>query len=129
MSPEALPIAAEAINDRKPDLAICGGDLITGGFTATSDAVAPRWDLYSGMKKAIHAEHHAVVGNHDLVIADRDHVVHHNAVLQAAAKADHATVVARRDQFGLGRCVPHRSRTYSNLVHLCKGFLGSVFPM
>ncbi len=63
----ALTMAAEAINAQKADLVLCGGDLIAGGFESTSDKVAPRWDAYMTMARAIEAEHHAVVGNHDLV--------------------------------------------------------------
>jgi len=71
-TPAALAMAAEAINAQKPDLVVCGGDLIAGGFAATSDEVAPRWDAYADMEKAIEGEHHAVIGNHDLVGARRN---------------------------------------------------------
>ena len=64
---DALGMAAAAINAQEPDLVLCGGDLIAGGFDARADAVAPRWDAYTGMARAIEAEHHAVIGNHDLV--------------------------------------------------------------
>lgn len=63
----ALSMAAEAINAQKADLVLCGGDLIAGGFDARSDDVAPRWNAYTAMERAIEAEHHAVIGNHDLV--------------------------------------------------------------
>ena len=63
----AMAMAAAAINAQRPDLVLCGGDLIAGGFASTSDRVAPRWDAYMDMARAIEAEHHAVVGNHDLV--------------------------------------------------------------
>jgi 3',5'-cyclic AMP phosphodiesterase CpdA len=63
----ALAMAAEAINAQEADLVLGGGDLIAGGFEAMPDAVAPRWDSYMQMARAIEAEHHAVIGNHDLV--------------------------------------------------------------
>ena len=66
-TPTALGMAAEAINAQRPDLVLCGGDLIAGGFEAKPDEVAPRWEAYTGMARAIEAEHHAVIGNHDLV--------------------------------------------------------------
>lgn len=63
----ALDMAIEAINAQKADLVLCGGDLIAGGFEATPDEVAPRWDTYMRMARGIEGEHHAVIGNHDLV--------------------------------------------------------------
>src|SRR5690606_12989041 len=63
----AMAIAADAINARSPDLVLCGGDLIAGGFHSSSDAVAPRWDAYMSMAGTSAGEHHAVIGNHDLV--------------------------------------------------------------
>jgi 3',5'-cyclic AMP phosphodiesterase CpdA len=66
---DALTMAADAINAQDADLVLCGGDLIAGGFDARSDEVAPRWDAYTTMARAIEAEHHAVIGNHDLVAA------------------------------------------------------------
>ena len=65
----ALAMAADAINVRSPDIVLCGGDLIAGGFRSTAEAVAPRWDAYMTMAGAIAGEHHAVIGNHDLVAA------------------------------------------------------------
>ena len=65
----ALAMAAEAINAQKADLVLCGGDLIAGGFQSSPEDVAPRWDAYMDMVRAIDAEHHAVIGNHDLVSA------------------------------------------------------------
>ncbi len=63
----ALAMAAEAINAQKADVVLCGGDLIAGGFEARPDKVAPRWDTYMRMARGIEGEHHAVIGNHDLV--------------------------------------------------------------
>jgi len=63
----ALTKAADAINARKADLVLCGGDLIAGGFDASPDDVAPQWDAYTAMARSIDAEHHAVIGNRDLV--------------------------------------------------------------
>lgn len=65
----ALAMAAEVINAKKADLVLCGGDLIAGGFQSSPEDVAPRWDAYMDMVRAIDAEHHAVIGNHDLVSA------------------------------------------------------------
>ncbi len=67
--PAALLRAASAINAQKADLVLGGGDLISGGFTATPAAVAPHWDAYMAMHAAIAGEHHVVLGNHDLVAA------------------------------------------------------------
>ena len=66
-TPQAMRLAAEAINHEKPDLVLCGGDLITDGFQAGADSLEPRWDAYFQMHKAIEAPIHAAVGNHDLV--------------------------------------------------------------
>lgn len=66
-TPAALAMAAAAINAQRADLVLCGGDLIGGGFDSRSDEVAPRWDAYMDMASAIEAEHHVVIGNHDLV--------------------------------------------------------------
>ena len=68
-TPQAMAIAAEAINACKPDLVIAGGDLITDGFQSSADTVAPRWDAYMKMHSAIHSRIYPVLGNHDLVAA------------------------------------------------------------
>ena len=66
-TPTALMMAADAINAQGADLVLGGGDLIEGGFDATSRQVAPRWDDYMAMHGAIEGEHHTVIGNRDLV--------------------------------------------------------------
>ncbi|HIF08676.1 MAG TPA: hypothetical protein EYQ81_01705 [Sneathiellales bacterium] len=66
-TPTALMMAADAINAQKADLVLGGGDLITDGFDSTSEEVAPRWNTYMVMHSAIEGEHHAAIGNHDLV--------------------------------------------------------------
>jgi 3',5'-cyclic AMP phosphodiesterase CpdA len=66
-TPAALMKAADAINAQKADLVLGGGDLIEGGFNSTSGEAAPRWDGYMAMHSAIEGEHHAAIGNHDLV--------------------------------------------------------------
>ena len=66
-TPIALRQTAQAINREKPDLVICGGDLITDGFQAGAASVEPRWDAYFELHNAIEAPVHAVIGNHDLV--------------------------------------------------------------
>lgn len=68
-TPEALALAAAAINAHEPDLVIAGGDLITDGFQSAAETVAPRWDAYMAMHRAIGARVEAAIGNHDLVAA------------------------------------------------------------
>lgn len=68
-TPRALAMAAEAINRQNPDIIIAGGDLITDGFQSSAETVAPRWDVYMEMHRALRGEVHAVIGNHDLVAA------------------------------------------------------------
>ena len=68
-TPQAMAIAAEAINASKPDLVIAGGDLITDGFQSSAQTVAPRWDAYMKMHSAIRSTVYPVMGNHDLVAA------------------------------------------------------------
>ena len=71
-TPQALAMAAESINAQGADLAVAGGDLITEGFESTSEAMAPRWDAYMRMHRALKPEIRPVIGNHDLVGADPD---------------------------------------------------------
>lgn len=66
-TPDAMALAADAINDRKADLVIAGGDLITDGFQSSAAKVAPRWDSYMKMHQAIKADVYPAMGNHDLV--------------------------------------------------------------
>ena len=68
-TPLALERAAEAINAQQADLIIAGGDLITDGFQSSAEVVAPRWDVYLTMHRAIDGEIYPVLGNHDLVAA------------------------------------------------------------
>lgn len=68
-TPEAMALAAAAINRCKADVVIAGGDLITDGFQSSADAVADRWEAYLRMHRAIEGRVEAVVGNHDLVAA------------------------------------------------------------
>ncbi|MBN1269704.1 MAG: metallophosphoesterase [Kiritimatiellae bacterium] len=68
-TPEALRRCAAAINAAKPDLVIAGGDLITDGFEFSAEKVAPRWDVYMELHRAIRAPVEVVLGNHDLVAA------------------------------------------------------------
>jgi 3',5'-cyclic AMP phosphodiesterase CpdA len=68
-TPQALELAAAAINRERPELAIAGGDLITDGFQSSADAVAHRWDAYLEMHRALAAPVAPVLGNHDLVAA------------------------------------------------------------
>jgi 3',5'-cyclic AMP phosphodiesterase CpdA len=68
-TPEAMAMAAGAINSRAPDLVIAGGDLITDGFQSAAATVAPRWDAYLEMQRSIRGRVEPVIGNHDLVAA------------------------------------------------------------
>ena len=68
-TPLALEKAARAINAQKPDLVFAGGDLITDGFQSSAAAVAPRWDVYLAMHRAIKSDIFPAIGNHDLVAA------------------------------------------------------------
>ncbi|MDP6832881.1 MAG: metallophosphoesterase [Alphaproteobacteria bacterium] len=65
--PEALGRAAARINVQKPDLVLGGGDLVAGNFDSTAAEVAPMWDAYMAMHRAIRGEHHVAIGNHDLM--------------------------------------------------------------
>jgi len=65
--PAALARAAAAINAQQADLVLGDGDLISGGFETTAAQVTPHWDAYMALHAAIAGEHHAVIGNHDLV--------------------------------------------------------------
>ena len=69
-TPLAMERAALSINAQKPDLVIAGGDLITDGFQSSAATVAPRWDAYMKMHRAIAADIYAAIGNHDLVGAN-----------------------------------------------------------
>lgn len=66
-TPEAMDIAANAINSHKADLVLCGGDMITDGYQSSAEVVAPRWDAYRKMHEAITPEPQFVIGNHDIV--------------------------------------------------------------
>ena len=68
-TPTAMAMAADAINDQKVDLVIAGGDLITDGFQSSAATVAPRWDAYMKMHRALKADVYPAIGNHDLVAA------------------------------------------------------------
>jgi 3',5'-cyclic AMP phosphodiesterase CpdA len=69
-TPQALAKAAGAINARKADLVIAGGDLITDGFASSATNAAPRWDAYMTFHRAIEADLFPAIGNHDLVAAN-----------------------------------------------------------
>ena len=68
-TPDAMALAANAINARKSDMVISGGDLITDGFQSSYHKVASRWDAYMKMHRAIKADIYLARGNHDLVAA------------------------------------------------------------
>ncbi len=68
-TPQAMALAAAALNARTPDLVIAGGDLITDGFQSAASSVAPRWDAYLKMHRAVEARLEPVLGNHDMVAA------------------------------------------------------------
>lgn len=68
-TPDALARCAAKINEARPDLVLCGGDLITDGFQSASATVAPRWTAFRAMRDAIDVPVHYAIGNHDLVAA------------------------------------------------------------
>jgi 3',5'-cyclic AMP phosphodiesterase CpdA len=65
--PEAMTMAAAAINAVEPDLVIAGGDLILGGFSAEAVEAEKKWGVYAKLADALVAPVHAAIGNHDLV--------------------------------------------------------------
>jgi 3',5'-cyclic AMP phosphodiesterase CpdA len=69
-TPNAMALAADAINLKNADLVIAGGDLITDGFQSSAARVAPRWNAYMKMHRAIKADVFPAIGNHDLVAAN-----------------------------------------------------------
>ena len=72
-TPLALARAAAAMNRVEADLVLCGGDLVTDGFGAPSEAaMAPRWDAYMALHNAIAGDIHVAIGPHDMVAADPD---------------------------------------------------------
>jgi 3',5'-cyclic-AMP phosphodiesterase len=88
-----LDTLAERVNALQPDLILCGGDAIHGGFFLTEQQAAVRWDLFQRFREQLHAPLHAVAGNHDLV------------GVQPSNAADHATdpFALFRRQFQLDR--------------------------
>lgn len=63
----AVLLAAQSINELKPDLIIGGGDYIDGGFGGTNASMEPHWELYMSMHSAMNAPIYPAIGNHDLV--------------------------------------------------------------
>ncbi len=68
-TPKAMAMAADAINSRKSDIVIAGGDLITDGFEFSAAKTAPRWDAYMKMHRAIKAAVYPAMGNNDMTAA------------------------------------------------------------
>ena len=68
-TPRAMAMAATAINGRRPELVIAGGDLITDGFQSAAKTVEPRWQAYLEMHRSVEGRVEPVIGNHDLVAA------------------------------------------------------------
>ena len=67
-TPDALDLAATAINAHKPDLVLCGGDMITDGYQSSTAQVEPRWEAYrKHLHTVIQPEPAFILGNHDLV--------------------------------------------------------------
>lgn len=66
-TPLALERAADAINAQRADLIVNGGDLVHGGFNSSEAAMAPRWDTYMAMHKALKGDVYSAIGNHDLI--------------------------------------------------------------
>ncbi len=67
-TPEAMAQCADRINEQEADLVLCGGDMITDGYTSTPDAVEPRWRAYQqSLVERIRSPVSPALGNHDLV--------------------------------------------------------------
>lgn len=67
-TPQALQRAAAAINAEKPDVILCGGDVVTEGYETASSVIAPRWDAYfEHLHRRLAAPVYAALGNHDVV--------------------------------------------------------------
>jgi len=67
-TPEAMQMAASAMNTHQADVVLCGGDMITDGYQSSADMVAPRWDVYREMMHTvIKPEPAFILGNHDIV--------------------------------------------------------------
>ncbi len=66
-TPEAMLLAAAAMNAHKPDLILCGGDMITDGYSSSAAMVAPRWETVAAMHDALRPAPEVILGNHDLV--------------------------------------------------------------
>ena len=66
-TPTALGKATAAINAKKADLVIAGGDLITDGYQSSVSTAANRWNVYMKMHRAIKSDLYPALGNHDLV--------------------------------------------------------------
>jgi len=69
-TPNAMARAADAINARKSDMVMAGGDLITDGFQSPLKKTVPRWEAYLKMHRAIRGNVYPALGNHDLTAAD-----------------------------------------------------------
>lgn len=67
-TPEALRMAADAMNAHRADLVLCGGDMITDGYNGSRSALQPRWTTYfEHLHRRLDSEPQVIVGNHDLV--------------------------------------------------------------
>jgi predicted phosphodiesterase len=67
-TPVAMGRAAAAMTAEQADLVLCGGDMITDGFSSSRADVAARWQAYmETMHAAIEPTPVAALGNHDLV--------------------------------------------------------------
>ena len=66
-TPDALALAAAAIDAERADLVLCGGDLIADGWLLPSHVAAPRWAVYGEMHRAIRGPIRYAVGEQDLV--------------------------------------------------------------
>ena len=71
-APAALELVPKAINRRRADLVIGGGDLIYDGFEANPATAERQWKLYMEMHRAIKAPVEPALGNHDLVAVRPD---------------------------------------------------------
>lgn len=66
-TPEAMTMAAASIMAHRPDVVLCGGDMITDGYQSSAAMAARRWTVYRALHDAVTPAPECIVGNHDLV--------------------------------------------------------------
>lgn len=68
---DALGMAAYAVNARRPDLVVAGGDLIDGERQPATETAASQWDRYLAMHESLNPPVYAAIGNRDLVTGEK----------------------------------------------------------